>query len=142
MRYPAEYGGRAGSMMEEIIVAEVLAPVAEAQGGNLNASGTNGRPDHPHLRNRGAEERVSAQAPHGDHIWCQGFSEPNNGSDLAGSPPSPKRGRPLRSQRQKIWTSMSHIANHCMLLVRTNREVAKHKGLSYLLMDMKSPGVR
>jgi alkylation response protein AidB-like acyl-CoA dehydrogenase len=42
---------------------------------------------------------------------------------------------------QKIWTSMSHVADHCMLLVRTNRDVAKHKGLSYLLMDMKSPGV-
>ena len=143
MRYPAEYGGRAGSMMEEIIVAEVLAPVAEAQGGNLNGIG-HGMAG-PTILTCGTEEQKKEFLPkllNGDHIWCQGFSEPNNGSDLAGiSTFARKEGDHYVVNGQKIWTSMSHIANHCMLLVRTNREVAKHKGLSYLLMDMKSPGV-
>src|SRR5262249_43940893 len=78
----------------------------------------------------------------GEHIWCQGYSEPNAGSDLAS----------LRTQAviddddfvvtgQKIWTTLAHDATHTYLLVRTDPNVKKQEGISMLLVDLKSPGV-
>jgi alkylation response protein AidB-like acyl-CoA dehydrogenase len=88
------------------------------------------------------KQRYVAKALSGDEIWCQLFSEPGAGSDVAASKTKAvKDGDTWVVNGQKVWTTGAHFCDHGILLVRTNPDVEKHKGLTMLIVDMKAPGV-
>ncbi|MBA90286.1 MAG: acyl-CoA dehydrogenase [Phyllobacteriaceae bacterium] len=110
-------------------------------------------PDHgiglvgPLLIEHGTEEQKAFHLPRilsGEHVWCQGYSEPNAGSDLASLRTAAVRdGDAFVVNGQKIWTTLAHCANWIFVLVRTSRdEKVRQKGITVLLVDMRSPGVR
>jgi len=142
MHWPEEYGGRGASVMQQVIYNEETGYHAAPTGvGTLMAVSMAG----PTLMHWGSEELKQEHLPAiaaGDEVWCQGFSEPGSGSDLASLQTRAVRdGDDYVVNGQKIWTSGAHTADWCMLLVRTDPEARKHKGISYLLMDMRSPGI-
>lgn len=142
MNYPKELGGQGKGLNSEVIVSETIAERCfELRLPGLITFGMAG----PTLLFCGTEDRKKEFIPKllkGEHIWCQGFSEPNAGSDVVNvSTRAVKENGHYIVNGQKIWTSFAHMADYCMLLVRTDPAGPKHKGLSYLLMDMKLPGV-
>jgi alkylation response protein AidB-like acyl-CoA dehydrogenase len=142
MHYPKEYGGQGRTLMEEVIVLETVAShCIELKFPGVITFGM----ACPTLLICGTEEQKKEFLPKaldGTHVWCQGFSEPNAGSDVVNvSTRAVKQNGHYVVNGQKIWTSFAHIADFCILLVRTDTGVLKHRGLSYLLVDMKSPGI-
>jgi alkylation response protein AidB-like acyl-CoA dehydrogenase len=142
MNYPEEFGGQGKSLTSEVIVSETIAQKCfELRLPGLITFGMAG----PTILLCGTQEHKSEFIPKmlkGEHIWCQGFSEPNAGSDVVNvSTKAVKENGHYIVNGQKIWTSFAHMSDYCMLLVRTDPHAPKHKGLSYLLMDMKLPGV-
>jgi alkylation response protein AidB-like acyl-CoA dehydrogenase len=140
--WPREYGGRGATLMEQLIwyeeYARADAPDISTLFVGLNHAGPtliacgNDAQKAEHLR------RILA----GDVIWCQGFSEPNAGSDLAGlQARAVVEGDHLVVTGQKIWTSFAHIAEFQELLVRTDPEAPKHKGITWVICPMRSPGI-
>jgi alkylation response protein AidB-like acyl-CoA dehydrogenase len=139
--WPSEFGGRGLTLVEEAIVQEELVRVAAPQVLGLFGLTMVG----PVLITHGTREQKERFLPSilsGKEIWCQGFSEPAAGSDLASvkARAVPVKGGYLLSG-QKIWTSFAHIADWCFVLCRTSEGQKKHHGLSYLLVDLKSAGV-
>lgn len=139
--WPKEYGGRGASMVERMIFDQEMA--AASAPALLNVLGL--EIVGPTIIVHGTEEQKRAYLPHilsGDHIWSQGYSEPNSGSDLASlRTRAVEQGDYFVVTGQKVWTSLAFYADWCLLLVRTNPDAPKHLGLSCLLVDMKSPGV-
>ena len=139
LHWPKEYGGLGASPMQQLIFSEEMSYHAAPTGGmGVSMVG-------PTLIHHGtAEQRaqhLSAIAA-ADEIWCQGFSEPGAGSDLASlQTRALPDGDDYLVNGQKIWTSGAHDADWCMLLVRTDPEAPKHKGISFLMMPMGSPGI-
>jgi alkylation response protein AidB-like acyl-CoA dehydrogenase len=142
MHYPKEVGGQGRTLMEEVIVLQALAYTCI----ELRMPGviTHGMAV-PTIFTCGNEEQKRKYLPKildGTHIWCQAFSEPNAGSDIANvSTRAVREGDHYILNGQKVWTSFAHVADYCIILVRTDPNVKKHRGLSYLLLDMKLPGV-
>ena len=139
--WPKEFGGRGLSLVEEAIVQEELVRVSAPQVLGLFGLTMVG----PVLISHGSQEQKAKFLPRilsGDDIWCQGFSEPGAGSDLAAVR---ARAVPVEGgyslTGQKIWTSFAHVADWCFVLCRTTDAPRKHEGLSYLLVDMKSKGI-
>jgi alkylation response protein AidB-like acyl-CoA dehydrogenase len=139
--WPAPYGGRGASMIEQAIFQEELARADAPDRLGVIGEGLVG----PTIIALGTEEQKQRFLPailSGEHIWCQGFSEPNAGSDLAAiGTRAVLDGETYVVNGQKIWTSFAHVADWCMLLVRTNPDLPRHKGLTCLLVDMKSEGI-
>ena len=142
LHWPAEYGGRDLGVWESVIWAEEYARV---RGPNLINLAVGPTLVGPTLIHHGAEwqkERFLAPILKGEEIWCQGFSEPGAGSDLASLRTRGElQGDEMVVSGQKIWTSFAQHAQWCILVVRTNPDVKKHKGLTFLLVDMQSPGI-
>ncbi|HXP71932.1 MAG TPA: acyl-CoA dehydrogenase [Candidatus Dormibacteraeota bacterium] len=139
--WPKEYGGRGATLMEQSLFWEEMARVEAPPMANSLGLGLIG----PTIIAYGTDEQKKRFIPKilsAEEIWCQGFSEPNAGSDLAALQTEARlEGDHYVVNGQKVWTSYGWIGNWCELVVRTDSSVPKHKGLSVLLIDMKSPGV-
>lgn len=139
--WPKKYGGREATLMEEIVYQQEMVrvkapPLVNYVGLHMVA---------PTLMQIGTEEQKSKYIQKiltGEEVWCQGYSEPNAGSDLAAIQTSAvKDGDRWIINGQKVWTSFGHLADRCFLLARTNRFDKKHKGITVFLLDMNQPGV-
>jgi alkylation response protein AidB-like acyl-CoA dehydrogenase len=141
MDWPPEFGGRGASIVEQLILYQEMARAESPQFVNRGGLSMLG----PTLMKHGTpaqQTRFLRNILTADELWCQGFSEPNAGSDLANlQTRAVAEGEHFVVSGQKVWTSMAHVADWCFLLVRTDPEAAKHKGISFLLVDMKTPGI-
>ena len=141
--WPKEYGGAGMTVMEQFIFSQEMSLVGRAARRQLRHRHRLGRPDdHPPRHARSRRRSTCRGIVQGDEVWCQGFSEPGAGSDLAAvQTRAMKDGDDYVVNGQKIWTSGAHVAKYMILLARTDPEAPKHKGISYFIVDMKSPGI-
>ena len=138
--WPKEFGGAGLSVMQQFIFNEEMARAA-APRPNFLAIGLAGPTIIVHGDDDQKRQHLSGILS-GETFWCQGFSEPGSGSDLASlQTKATQDGDDFIINGQKIWTSGAHRADRMMLLARTDTEQPKHKGISYFLLDMKTPGV-
>ena len=141
MDWPREFGGRGAPITEMVILYQEMARAESPQLVNRGGVSMLG----PTLMKHGTpaqQQRFLPKILTADELWCQGFSEPNAGSDLANlQTRAVLEGDEFIVNGQKVWTSMGHVADWCFLLVRTDPAAAKHKGISFLLVDMKTPGI-
>lgn len=138
---PQAYGGQGASLVQQLIYEEETARVEAPP--LISAIGlTNIAPTLIHI---GTEEQRKTYVPKilsGEEVWCQGYSEPNSGSDLASvQTRAVKDGDQYTINGQKTWTSYSMFSQRCFLLARTSRGEKKHHGLTVFLVDMNQPGV-
>jgi len=139
--WPRKWGGDEMSLPEQVVLYEELSRGDAPRLGITQVSVFNAAPAIMHA---GTDEQKQRYLPAiaGGQIWCQGFSEPNAGSDLGGLQTRAVRdGDHYVVNGQKIWTSMAREAEQCILLARTDPEAPKTKGISFFVMDMRSPGV-
>jgi len=139
--WPKEYGGLAWSHVKQMVFAEELSYAGAPDGGRVFNVGMIAATLIVH----GTPEQKAEHLPritNAEVTWCQGYSEPGAGSDLAALQTRAVRdGDDYVVNGQKIWTTGAHHADWCFLLVRTDPDAPKHKGISFLLVDMKSPGI-
>jgi alkylation response protein AidB-like acyl-CoA dehydrogenase len=139
--WPVEYGGKGLSVMDNVVLAEEFARARAPMRADFFGDTLVG----PTLLQWGTEEQKKEFLPKilsGEMRWCQGFSEPNSGSDLAGLKTSAVLdGEQWVINGQKVWTTRAQYADYMFLLARTDPSAPKHKGTSYLLVPMRQPGI-
>jgi alkylation response protein AidB-like acyl-CoA dehydrogenase len=139
--WPTEYGGKGLSTMQGVVLAEEFARARAPMRGDFFGDTLVG----PTLLQWGTEEQKREFLPgilKGETRWCQGFSEPNSGSDLASlKTTAVLDGDEWVINGQKVWTTQGHHADYCFLLTRTDQAAPKHAGISYLLVPMRQDGV-
>ena len=140
LAWPKEHGGLGAGPMQQLVYNEEMSRLRAPGFGGMGVAMVG-----PTLMMHGTDEqrgRFLSRIARGDMSWCQGFSEPGSGSDLASlQTRAVLDGDEFVVNGQKMWTSGAQRADYCILLVRTDPEAPKHRGISYLLMDMKSPGI-
>src|SRR6187402_2171462 len=141
LTWPKEYGGGGAPYTQQAIFLEELARAEAPPHVGVIGLGMAG----PTIMAHGTEEqkaRYLAPILSAEEIWCQGFSEPGAGSDLAGVRTSARlEDGHFVVDGQKVWSSFAHLADFCILLTRSNPESSRHAGLTYLIVDMHAPGV-
>jgi alkylation response protein AidB-like acyl-CoA dehydrogenase len=139
--WPKEYGGQGKPLLQEMIFEEELGRIDAPKGRNFLGKILLG----PTLLAYGTEEQKKHFLPRlirSDDIWCQGFSEPNAGSDLASlGTRAELDGDEWVINGQKVWTTEAQNSNWCFLLARTDKSAPKHKGITYFLVPMNTEGV-
>ena len=142
MSWPEEFGGRDASVWEQTVVREEMWAHHEPRGAQYMGVNWVG----PIIMRHGSEEQRRQHLPliaRGEVIWCQGFSEPEAGSDLASLRTAARRdGDAWRVSGQKIWTSYATMAQWCFLLARTSKEEKKQQGLTIFLVPMDDPAIQ
>jgi alkylation response protein AidB-like acyl-CoA dehydrogenase len=139
--WPVEFGGRDAGVFEQLVLAEELSRVDAPT--SVNPIGlSNIAPAIMAFGTDDQKQRLLPRMLRGDDIWCQGFSEPDAGSDLASlRTTAVADGDHFVVNGQKVWTTLANLADWCELLVRTDPSAPKHRGISCLLVDMSLPGV-
>ena len=139
--WPTEYGGKGLTTMQGVVLSEEFARMKAPLRADFFGDTLVG----PTLLQWGTEEQKKEFLPNilnGTTRWCQGFSEPNSGSDLASLKTTAELdGDEWVINGQKVWTTGGHHADYCFLLTRTDPDATKHKGISYLLVPMRQEGV-
>jgi len=142
LHWPAEFGGRGLPVTQQLVYLEEYAR-ADAPYISVNFVGL--MHAGPTLIAEGSDAQRRFHLPkilRGEAVWCQGFSEPGAGSDLASlSTRAVRHGDHYIVSGQKIWSTRAHVSDYCELLVRTDPVAPKHKGISWLILDMRSPGI-
>jgi len=142
LSWPEEYGGKGATLIEQAIYGEEMARAKAPSTANVIGLVMGG----PVVIAHGTDEqkqRYLEPILSAEEIWCQGFSEPDSGSDLASlKTKAVKSGGEWLVTGQKVWTTFAHHAKWCMLVARTDQDAPKHKGLTYFLMDMEQDEVQ
>ena len=142
LHWPREYGGRGATPIEQFLFAEEYTRQGAPSMIDIGVGPGLVGPTLIHHGTEAQKQRFLPAILKGEEVWCQGFSEPNAGSDLANCRTRAERiGDIFHVNGQKIWTSYARHADWCILIVRTDANAPKHKGLSFLLLDMKTPGI-
>jgi len=140
--WPKEYGGRGATLIEQAIFAGEMARAEAPAPANILGLAMGG----PVVIAHGTEEqkqRYLEPILSAEEVWCQGFSEPESGSDLASlKTKAVKDGDEWVVTGQKVWTTLAQFSKWCMLVARTDPDAPKHQGLTYFLMDMEQEGVQ
>jgi alkylation response protein AidB-like acyl-CoA dehydrogenase len=141
LNWPQEYGGRGATLMEQLIFSQEMVETRAPDPINVIGLGMGG----PVIIHHGTEEQKRLYLDKilsAEEIWCQGFSEPNAGSDLSAlQTRAVDAGDHYVVTGQKVWTTLAHVSRWCLLLARERQEANPRNGLTYLIVDMRSPGV-
>jgi alkylation response protein AidB-like acyl-CoA dehydrogenase len=139
--WPEEYGGKGATLIEQAIFNEELGRQRVPLPANVLGLVMGGPVVIAH-GNQDQKERYLDPILSGEEIWCQGFSEPESGSDLASlKTRAVKSNGGWKVTGQKVWTTYAHEAKWCMLLARTDQDAPKHKGITYFLLDVEQANV-